>query len=104
MTVERSDPDHEHLVEPEGGDLADAVVVSLEQGLAVGDAGVVDGVSVTPELPGQLVDTPGMLADLERRPPGGPGGEELSGTGDPVVLLSLDPPTDDLAPIIHAAI
>jgi len=87
LVVEGTDPDHEHLVESEGGDLADAILVGLEQGFAIGDDGVVHGVPVTPELAGHLVHTPGMLADLESRPPGGAGGEELSRSGDPVVLL-----------------
>ena len=91
LAVKGTDPDEEHLVEPERGDLADAVVVSDEQGLAIGDDGVVDGVPVTSELGGHLVDAPGAAADLVGGPPGGAVGHHLAGRGDPVVLLG---PTD----------
>jgi hypothetical protein len=82
-----TEPDHKHLVESEGGDLSDTVIVGIEERLAVGDDGVVHGVPVTPELRGHLIHTPGVFADLARRPPSGPRGEELSRSGDPVVLF-----------------
>ena len=73
LTVIGTDPDHEHLVEPEGADLADALLVGVEQGFAIGDDGVVHGVPVAAELDGHLVDAAGMTADLDRWPTGPPG-------------------------------
>ena len=68
--VERSDPDHEHLVEAEGRDLTDAVDVGLEQRLPVVDDRPVHRVPVAPELAGHLVHAPGVLADLAGSPTG----------------------------------
>ena len=64
-------PHEEHLVEPERADVAEALGV-VDERLAVGDDGVVDGVPVTAELPGHLVDAPCAPADLSvaQRPAG----------------------------------
>ena len=55
--------------------------------LPVGDDGVVDGVPVTAQIHGHLVHAPGVTTDLGGGAPGGSGGEHLSRSGDPVVLL-----------------
>src|SRR5665213_470463 len=82
-----AEPDHEQLVESEAGGLVDPVVVGLEQSFPVADDGVVHGVPVTPELCSHFVHAAGVLAHLSGRPPSSPGGEELSRSGDPVVLF-----------------
>lgn len=52
----------------------ESFAIGFEQGLAVGEDGVVDGVPVTVEFDGDLRDR-APLADLARGPLGGAGGE-----------------------------
>lgn len=49
LAVTGADPRHEDLVEPQGGDIADALGVGGEEGFAAGDDGVVHGVPVAAE-------------------------------------------------------
>ena len=70
--MERTEPDHERLVQPEGLDHPEAVRIVVDQGGSVGDDGVVHGVPVTPELDGHLVHAPGVASDLFGDPPAGP--------------------------------
>ena len=73
--------EHQRLVQAQGVDLADPVRV-LDQGLAVGDDDVVDGVPVTAELAGQIRDRAATAADLLSDPPAGPVGHHQPGRPD----------------------
>ena len=48
--------------------------------------------AVAAELGDHLLDAVGTAADLDGRPPGGPGGEHLARPGDPVALFGPGPP------------
>ena len=87
LAVRGTGPHHEHLVEPEGAHLADAFLIRVEQGFAIGDDGVVHGVPVAAELLGHLVDAARTTADLDRRPPSRPRGQHLARPGNPIILL-----------------
>jgi hypothetical protein len=58
------------FVEPEGAHVVKAIRV-IHQGRSVGEDGVVDGVPVTSELFGDLIDGPAVLAHFKGRPPPG---------------------------------
>lgn len=94
----------QHLVEAEGADLANAVVVRVEEGLAIGGHSLVRGVSGARERAGCLVDAPGMLADLHRHPSGSPDGTKLAGSGDPLVLLGPAPHRARATRAVHLAL
>ncbi len=70
------DPEVRNRVSPnvqtEGGALAASLRVVIDQGGAIGDDGVVDGVPVSAELDGHLVDRAAPASDLFGHPPPGP--------------------------------
>ena len=76
----------EVLVESEGADRAEAVRV-VDQDLAEGEHGVVDGVPVTAQDCRHLVDGPTVPAHLDGRPSSGSVGQPQSRPGDPLVDL-----------------
>ena len=76
-----SDPGEQRLVEAEGIDVPDPFGV-VDQGGPVGDDGVVDGVPVAAQLPGQIADGPTPAADLFGHPPPGPVRHRQARCGD----------------------
>ncbi len=73
------------LVQSDGRRLVHPLAIRLEQGLAVGDHGVVDRVPVTGQLVGHLEDR-SAPSDLARRPLGSPRREQAVLGRDPMVL------------------
>jgi hypothetical protein len=71
LVVEPPQPHEQCLIQTQRGDGADTARV-VDQGGAVGDDGVVDGVPVAAKLDGDLVDRAGVAADLLGHPPPGP--------------------------------
>lgn len=85
------DPTEQGLVEAERVHGADAFGVGLEQRLAVGEDGVVDGVPVTAQILGDLADRPAQPPDLAGRPPRRPGGHRHPGSGDALIDMGPRP-------------
>jgi hypothetical protein len=85
-----AEADEQHLIEPEGVHLAEAIGVSQESA-SVGHDRVVDGVPVAPEGDGHFIDAAAIAADLLGDPPTRPIGEGQPGCCDRVVLFGPAP-------------
>jgi len=83
----RPEPHEKHLIEPERVDRAVATGVVVDEGGAVGDDGVVDGVPITAELHGDLVDGARVAPHLFGHPAPCPIGHCHTWRGDAGVLL-----------------
>ena len=77
------------LVQTQSGDGADAVGIVVDQRRAVGQHRVVDGMPVTAQLDGDLVDRASPPPDLLGHPGPGPVGHDQMGGGDVQRLLGL---------------
>ena len=78
----RTDLHHEHLVEAEGADDTEPIGIIIDQGGAIGDDRVVDGVPVAADLDGHLIDASGIAAHLLSHPPTRTVGHGLPGCTD----------------------
>ena len=80
------EPDEQGLIEPDRRRLADPLRVVIDEGGAVGDHGVVDGVPVTAQLDADLVDRAATAADLLGHPAPSPIRQHQPRRGDRPVL------------------
>ena len=78
------------LVQADRARHAEALAVRLEQGLSVGQDGVVDGVPVTAQLVGHVRHR-APVAHLARRPRGRPRGQQAGLRGDAVARGPTSP-------------
>ena len=79
------------LVEAQRTDVTEPFRV-VDQGPAVGDDGVVDGVPVAPEFLGHVADGLAPPTDLVGRPPSRAVGQGQTWRSDPVIDLGPGPP------------
>ena len=77
---------HQHLVESERFNDTESVRV-IDQGAAIGDHRIVDGVPVATQLPGYFAHASCTPAHLLGDPPTGPVGHHQTLRGDPGVVL-----------------
>jgi hypothetical protein len=84
LAMEGASSHHERFVHAERVDGPEATGI-VDEGLSVGDDGVVHGVPVAAELSGDLVDTPRTASHLRRRPTAGTIGHGHARSCDPVV-------------------
>ncbi len=83
-----SQPSEEHLVDTQRIHAAHPIDIGVQQCLAIGDHGVVDGVPVRTQLSSDIADRPAVAADLDRRPPTSTIGDRESCRRDPRVFMS----------------
>lgn len=81
----------EHLVETEGLDVAEAMLVIINERFTVTQEGVVHGVPGAAQLLGDLFHAAPVLADLAGQPSSGAIGRQVTREGNAAVLLGPGP-------------